>query len=411
MISYTGNSVETLGGAALVRGARVAFPAERTGAWEAGGTGTGYAWARLTPRVNDGTVSGSQAVSTTLVSPEDLNLIRETGQYAIALDGSTAYESGMRGWLEVVAEATCYVFHPTPAGAGLGAPRVTTTATELNDDPATQVTIATTDEPDATTPLLQHVVAEDITGATVPGVGTISYPTGTGGDALWQYATNPSANTLNVQTGGSSLTQYVRDQYVLDASDRLTQYAVSLALWDGAASTITATTQYVVDTGEIEATVPANMNYVFEGDVTFTGTVTGAGASAASPVWTLVDTITHADLTDVDTSQDVTAYTIPANTVFGGSIVKTKTVGSGGGVGALTTQLLIAGSTVGNAGNGIIANDTAAQGLGGASSAGALMGATSATTRTVAVRFTADVDVADLTGGEWEVYLLLSTLP
>ena len=134
-----------------------------------------------------------------------------------------------------------------------------------------------------------------------------------------------------------------------------------------------------------------------------------AGLTSAS-TWRLANTITHADLTDADTSQDVTVCTLPAKACIHGGQLRTKTVGSGGGVGSLVLEVLVDTTVTGNAGNGMVANDltggfTSAPGTGTG-----LFGRDWAATTAVALRVTADVNVADLTGGEWEVYLLLSTL-
>lgn len=144
----------------------------------------------------------------------------------------------------------------------------------------------------------------------------------------------------------------------------------------------------------------------------------GAPATPASgitgltsvPTWRLANTITHADLTDADTSQDVTVCTLAAKTTLHGGQIRTKTVGSGGGVGALTLDILVDTTATGNAGNGMVANDLTGGFTGAPGTGTGLFARDWAATTAVVLRATADVNVADLTGGEWEVYLLLATL-
>lgn len=129
------------------------------------------------------------------------------------------------------------------------------------------------------------------------------------------------------------------------------------------------------------------------------------------PQWFLVRTITHADLTDADLEQDVTAYTLPAKGAFHGMLVRTKTVASGGGVTSLTLTPLKGGGVVASwsVGSGISADDVSCWGIPNSTGTVPQVSSWTATT-TYGVRFTADVNVANLTGGEWEVYLLLATL-
>lgn len=149
------------------------------------------------------------------------------------------------------------------------------------------------------------------------------------------------------------------------------------------------------------------------GNVTTLAQVATSPPTTASltvtPTWFLVKTITHADLTDANTTQDVATYTLPAKAALHGALVRTKTVGSGGGVGSLSLDLLLAGTGSG----GAACDGLSANALGGVTGPGFtrnLYVSSWASTSALVTRFTADVDVADLTGGEWEVYLLLSTL-
>lgn len=130
----------------------------------------------------------------------------------------------------------------------------------------------------------------------------------------------------------------------------------------------------------------------------------------AVPTWFLVKEITHADLTDADHSQDITAYTLPAKAAIHAGFVRTKTAGSGGGVTVLTTSWVVAATLLtAGVGNGLAANDVVgaftAKEIGG----GYQLVQSWTGTTTIAVRFDADVNVADLTGGQWDCYLLLST--
>lgn len=228
-----------------------------------------------------------------------------------------------------------------------------------------------------------------------------------------QYQYNPDTGYIQIKNGvvdpdnPDDLKTGVTNQFQTDPdTGELIQYqeVYTFPIGTGTGTEATGTVTYA----------PLGSTIVMYGDnVDLGGSLaTGSSSSSASPVWTKVNpTVTHTDLTDTDTQQDVLVYTIPANTVFHGSIIKTKTVGSGGGVGSLTHQLLIDGNTVGTSGDGLSLNNTAAQFLGGTSSAGALIPTLSTTTRAVAVRFTANVNLDTLSGGEWEVFLLLATLP
>lgn len=135
--------------------------------------------------------------------------------------------------------------------------------------------------------------------------------------------------------------------------------------------------------------------------------VTGGGTTPASS-WVLVRLITHADLTDADTSQDIDAYTLPAKTPWEAVMIHTKTVGSGGGVTLLDMNVLINGSTATvNTGKGLLSDNVAAQGHWTDFNGKVVISWTATTS--IGVRFTSDVNVADLTGGEWEVWLQLGT--
>jgi hypothetical protein len=130
---------------------------------------------------------------------------------------------------------------------------------------------------------------------------------------------------------------------------------------------------------------------------------------SAVPTWFLADTITHDDLTDNDTSQDITAYTLPAKAAIHGILVRTKTAGAGPGLISLGIGLVINGAGTGGAGNGMSADDVAAQFIWNNPGTGGIESWTA--TATIVVRFTsAGANLLALTAGEWEVYLLLSTL-
>ena len=138
------------------------------------------------------------------------------------------------------------------------------------------------------------------------------------------------------------------------------------------------------------------------------GTVTTLGVGPTTPTWVLLGTVTHADLTDADGVQDVTVYTAPAKAAIHALLVRTKTAGSGGGVGTVTVMPLVNGAdAAGFTVNGMTVNAI----VNGDHELWTGPVISWAATTTLALRVAADVNVVDLTGGEWELYGMLATLP
>lgn len=134
------------------------------------------------------------------------------------------------------------------------------------------------------------------------------------------------------------------------------------------------------------------------------------GAGAGSGAWFLAATLTHVHLTDADTDQTVAAYTVPAKTALLGFLIRTKTVGSGGGVTLLTVAPVYDGSSI-TATNtdGLVANDITGQGGSTTDWAPHVRSWTAGTV--FSFRFQSDVNLVDLTGGEWELWLRTSLIP
>lgn len=142
-----------------------------------------------------------------------------------------------------------------------------------------------------------------------------------------------------------------------------------------------------------------------------TETAIGGGSIPGTvPQWSLAATFSHADLTDASSSQTLTAYSLPARGVWHAGVVRTKTAGSGGGVGSLTISLLLDVTTYGNTGNGLILDNTDCYYYKAFAGGSEVLVPSWTASTPVKVQFTADVNVDQLTAGEWEVYLLTSTV-
>lgn len=150
------------------------------------------------------------------------------------------------------------------------------------------------------------------------------------------------------------------------------------------------------------------------------GTVTELGGSSlpptppsvvsltAVPTWFLVNTLDHTDLTDADTNQTVDAYVLPAKSFLHAWTLRTKTVGSGGGVTVLTLVAHLDGSGLAaQSTDGMIADNAVGSRVIDQTQGEPIRWATTAMFQ---VQFAADVNLDTLSGGEWEVSLLLSTL-
>lgn len=368
-------------------------------------------------QLDDGDVDGtfglnlSSGFSATGTSAAD-------GFPAYELHGRTGVPVGAKVQLWIGGDGSFWVFSYTGLAGEIPAfDNVVVTEGTLNGEPATFFTIYAEDPYDATTPAMQYVIANDADGLGNPGVIQYIYPNGTGSDPsftqlvtelevtttyivggteLTQSVTEPSAGVVEIHTGNAAGTQGTTAQYTVDGDGDIDQVTVTTKV-DGATDPVTH--QFTLDAGDTLETIT--------GAVDLSGaTVTSSGAT-----WTKVITITHADLTDADTSQDVLAYTLPAKTALMGGSVRTKTAGSGGGVSDLSIDLILDAAVSGGATcNGLIANS-----LGGFAGAGFTRAhyVTSWTaTKDLYARFdSVGGNVADLTAGEWEVRLFLATLP
>lgn len=293
------------------------------------------------------------------LTPEDPGYGQTWSRNIVAIDGSTTLPVGTRGLCYPTDGRTRWVFLAAGSGAGTAPQNVTTTNEPVNGEPATQYIIST--------------------------------------------GTDPATST-----------QYIIQ--VADNADGLGNPGTQFFIQDPGGEPIEVWTQYTTDGTTATVESPAGTQFIYQGDVTFNGTVdlSGATVTGAAGSWALLATKTHADLTDADQQQDVTYYTVPAKTAIMGLIVRTKTVGSGGGVATLTLTPLVNGSIAGSqTGNGLGADNIDCRFYPSIDGLASYQVWSWGSTTTLGVRFDCDggTTLAALTGGEWEMYALLMTLP
>jgi hypothetical protein len=298
-----GPQVSVFAGAEEVRPFQVGFPAELTGTWNAS---TGYPWKQL-------------LLSGVAVAAESIPL---TGDLAVTPDNDATLASGTVGWLEPDPQAGGWLFLPGAAD-GLLPGSVAVTQTAVNGDPATQLTVYPSVSPTpATDPQVVIVAAEDVDTAGTPGVQFVFAPTGTAGNQLQFQVTEPVANDMQFQVGARDGLSGQFQTFTYDGSDRVVQLQQDVTLYD-AGNYYTGDVQYTVDGGEVLATIGAGLNYLYEGDVEFTGTVDLSGATVIGlgGGWTKY-TKTFADLAAAAASNDIQILSLPAGGVILGIIVR-----------------------------------------------------------------------------------------
>lgn len=144
-------------------------------------------------------------------------------------------------------------------------------------------------------------------------------------------------------------------------------------------------------------------------NIEWAGTLEGGG-SGGSLTWVLLGTVTHADLTDADGSQNVNvAYTLPAKGALHAILSRTKVVGSGGGVATLTHQPTVASTSITAPPQDGLTLNTVSQIAIVTNWNGPVVSWTATTA--VGIQIDADINVANLTGGEWELYGLVALVP
>lgn len=369
MITFANNLIQHVGGATLVRAPQVGFPVELTGTWESAGTGTGYPWKRLTVS----RAVGSSPTSPTLASPTAQGALQETGQYAAALDGSTQFTAGMRGWLEIAAESTAYWFLPF-AVTGPGADRIYVTDTEINDSPATQIYQYQSDERGPTAPVFYQQRYRDANG--YPAFYQAEFPQGTG---VAQGVAPTNAPMVYQQSNTSSTT----------GTPLSVVYGYTIG---GVTSTQTYTQSgaNIVNTG-VNATLAGSL----------------AGGGPTVPTWTKYAK-TYTDFSDAGTTRTITIATLTARQRVRGIVMRHSASFTGGGAG------------VANIGLGRTGNNTqyiAAQDVLGAPSNTSFGNVDGFSTYydhtgwTINATLTCDVALNTLTAGAVDIWLETWTLP
>ncbi len=150
----------------------------------AGAEGRGVSWVKVTGAAvsgwHPGVVSLDQAGAW-----EDLT----TAVKVAAADGSTL-ATGRRYLCTRTGDLADVARFRTQGGAPAVEP------TTLNGDPATKYTFYATENPDATTPAIQYVVAEDVDGAGTPGVVQYVFANGTGSAATSTFTYTAAGVTI-----------------------------------------------------------------------------------------------------------------------------------------------------------------------------------------------------------------------
>ena len=352
-------------------------------------------------------------------------------------------------------------------------PPTTTTTTAVNSDPASQIRqyADATAKTAASDPHHFQQVADDGDGAGTPTVYQAAYPSGTGTAAPWAQtitptvyqqtfapnaATNPayrsateSGGQVVFHVGNSARTNGYFEKPTL-SSGNVTQFVQEVKVYDsgGAAVRTAAITHTATGTG-VTTTYAAGFTVDFSGvaslkapagvqvggnALTLAGALTTSGGHAltlattgttnltlptsgtvlstgstgtAFFAWVLLGTVTHADLTAAASSQDVTVATLAAKTTHREFFVRTKTVASGGGVTTLQMQVLYDGAPAGFSGEGIDPNNIDTFYI---HTGRPVRSWTAGTDVGISFVF-CDVDLNTLTGGEWELWALLATIP
>ena len=402
----TANATITVGSTALnweLVGPR-GFPAELTSVWDAG---TGYSWKRQ--------VQSGLSLSDT----------GETGNYAIAADGSTALTSGTKGWLEPgnVAGGTAGWIFTTPGGGSGTVTSVTLT------QPSFGLTITDSGVAITTTGTRTFALANDLaalealsstgfaahTGSdtwaertlTAPAAGfTITNPAGVAGNPTFVLA-----NDLNALEGLGSTGIAART-----ASDTWAQRTItgssSITVADGNGvsgnPTISLNTSYLTVSGgfALTLTVTAITNVTFPTSGTLLSTT-----SAGIPIWVLYDTVTHADLAGVMSGAgNVTLTALPAKTAFFGAELRTRIAASGGGITILSVTIEIESQTFSGGVDGVTAGSRGGW-FPNTAAIGSWVFDWDNTASVVMVFTNGDVNLDNLTAGEWDLYLCTALMP
>ena len=313
-----------------------------------------YAWTQINDADITGTFSANLSTYFAASGTSD-----EAGRCAYEINGSKSVPTGAKVLMRPGGDGSYWVFSYLGT-AELPAAIIPSTAT-VNGDPATTLSQYSIENPTTGTPVNQYVVANDATGAGVPGIVQYQLPSGTGSSAGLTSTLTASLHTLS---------------YTLDG-----------------------------ETGGV--TVSSNgTNIVY----TYTNAIITGATITGGPTWQLIGTKTHADLTAASGTEILTYATLAAKTAILGLFIRTKTVGSGGGVASLVLTVTISAAPVGANGNGLSADDIAGRWYPDDMTTLRQVPSWTATTA-VGVQFFADVNVVDLTGGEWELYGLLTTVP
>jgi hypothetical protein len=408
----TGVGVSTAFGARESRPVQVGFPCELTSGWS---ESTGYSWKQL---VLSGVTVGDPA-------------LQRSGDFAATPDNNTALTAGTRGWLELDAQAGGWIFiadgpsgppepeednvpSTTSSGDLQTTPLYVVTGT-LNGDPTAQLYLYTTPAPTTATPAISLLTVADSDGSPTPSESVVFYPAGTAGTVPVRWDVTTTSSKL---TGAAAVTLLTFQAHASQSAD--------LAVWESSGGTdylrVTQDGYLVISQTAAPADARlANSQFALFLDGTdvkarlkdsggSASTVT-LGASGSGLSWQLIGSVTHASLTDTDLEQVVTVANLAAKTGILALMIHTKTVGSGGGVGSLNVEITINGNNEGQAGNGLIADNVAATWTpehGG--SVGNTVFSWTATTA-VGIRFTSDVNLDTLSGGEWELFGVYGTLP
>jgi hypothetical protein len=221
-----------------------------------------------------------------------------------------------------------------------------------------------------------------------------------GGVTLYDQTSSPSAGVIEVNRGNPAGDQGVNLQFQIDGAGDVDEIQEQFQV-DGATTPVTHT--YELVGGNTQETVT--------GAVDFSGaTVTGLPGGSG---WVLVDTISTADMVALGAvgSGDITSYTLAAKEGVERFLIRTKTVGTGPGLTVLTASIKIGTTAISPPGptDGMVANDITCQGL---PSNDTVAGYPSWTATTaVKVTVATNINLDQLTGGEFELYLKTDSIP
>lgn len=171
----------------------------------------------------------------------------------------------------------------------------------------------------------------------------------------------------------------------------------------------TAANRIITPTGLDYAIAPStSVELTYDGTTERWRVTGGSAGSSTSGTWSLAATITHADLTDADGEQDITIYTLPAKGRLEGIVIKHSASFTGGGAAVVSATTRLAGVS-GITLDVFQAAGATVFGIGGETQYGDQLDFGS--TQALVIRFSADVNVADLTAGSLDVWIKAAVLP